>query len=222
MTTNNVVALRPEDYELQFYDSGCRAIEQATRIDEVKTIADKSVAVATYARLSRNLKLEADSKVIRNRAQAKMGKLMLAMRRDGTMASRGYQRNVRDVNITQAIEDIGISRGEAARAVRLAGIPESDLNVRLERMRRAIIDRTASGSDRMIDPPAARRDPPSIDRVVSNTWRFWDRIKNGDEMKKLKEIAANKQHAQRAGIDHLKGSLDKVIVELNKISRRLS
>jgi hypothetical protein len=75
-------------------------------------------------------------------------------------------------------------------------------------------------ADKMIDP-IAEREPPPIDKVVSQTRRFWDRVREGEELAKLREIVAHKKHAEQVGIDHLKSSLSKVIGELEKITRRL-
>jgi hypothetical protein len=98
MSETSVVALTPNEYQLQFYDAGCRAIEQARGVDEVKSIADKSTAVRAYARQVHNFKLEADAWVIRNRAYAKMGRLMGALRAEERLASDWiwHKRSIRE------------------------------------------------------------------------------------------------------------------------------
>jgi hypothetical protein len=220
MSETSVAALRPNEYQLQFYDAGCRAIEQARSVDEVKSIADKSTAVRAYARQVHNFKLEADAWVIRNRAYAKMGKLMGALRAEERSASAHRPKKDIPTENFQKLEDLGVSFKESARATRLAEFSESDLEVKLAHGRALIEAGKKRSSDRMIDP-VVKREPPPIDRIVAQTWRFWDHVREGKELTKLREIVAHKRHAEQAGIGHLKGSLSKVIDELEKIARRL-
>jgi hypothetical protein len=223
--TNEVVRLRSSDYELRFYDSGCKSLAEAATTDEVKDIIDKSVAVQAYARQINNLKLSADAAVIFNRAEQKMGKLMNDLRREGSLAQSGQQDRARrrdsvsEGHTIQTIEDIGISRKQAARCIRLASMGESTFESRLRRMRQNIEEGTSQVT--RIQPPSPPRDPPSIDKVVSKAWHHWDNILEGDEMEKLKEISNHRRHAEQAGIDHLAQSLEKISAELNRIIRRL-
>jgi hypothetical protein len=80
-------------------------------VDEVKAIGDKSVAVRAYARQIHNFKLEADAWVIRNRAHAKMGKLLGALRVAEKLAAAHRPRKG---EIPQTLKDIGVSYKESA------------------------------------------------------------------------------------------------------------
>jgi hypothetical protein len=60
---------------LVHYDAMCREIEAAHRIDEVKDIRDKAVALELYARQAQDLELERKCAAIRYRAERRCGKL---------------------------------------------------------------------------------------------------------------------------------------------------
>jgi N6-adenosine-specific RNA methylase IME4 len=65
------------------YDAACRAIAEAKRVDDVKIIKDKAVAMQAYARQIKNPQLEADAWVIKKRAEDKLGGLSAALEKAG-------------------------------------------------------------------------------------------------------------------------------------------
>jgi hypothetical protein len=65
--------------QLVRYDSMCRAIAECYRVDEVKDIRDKAVALQAYARQAKNLDAERKACVVRMRAERRCGELLAAM-----------------------------------------------------------------------------------------------------------------------------------------------
>jgi hypothetical protein len=58
------------------YDTMCRAIDAAYKVDEVKTIRDQAVALEHYARQAKNTEAERRACEIRLRAERKAGQLL--------------------------------------------------------------------------------------------------------------------------------------------------
>ena len=75
--------------QLMRYDVACRAVAEALRIDEVKDIRDKAVALSVYARQARDGELIAHATAIRKRAERRLGELIEDNRRAGKLAKGG-------------------------------------------------------------------------------------------------------------------------------------
>jgi len=66
--------------EMIRYEAACRAVAESHRVDEAKDIRDKHIAIAMYARQSKNFELEKQAMEIRLRAERKGGQLLIELK----------------------------------------------------------------------------------------------------------------------------------------------
>lgn len=110
--------------ELVRYDAMCRAIDAAHKVDEVKDIRDKAVALEHYARQAQNTDAERRACEIRLRAERKAGKLLAQL-----TPKRGV-RSPEEQSATKgaALDELGISRKQSAQWQKLGAIPQREFD----------------------------------------------------------------------------------------------
>lgn len=155
---------------LALYDAMCKAIEAAHRVDEVKSIHDKALAMEFYAKQAKNTENERKACDVRLRAERKAGQLLKVMAKSKERARPGKPKTSRDVTITlpappATLQDIGISRNQSSRWQRLADVPE-------EKFEKALADPVEKPSTGRIirenPKPAAAAEPKQapIDKTL--------------------------------------------------------
>jgi hypothetical protein len=121
-----LVALAVDEIHLQRYDAACRAIAEATAVDEVKDIRDKATALRAYAKQAKNRQLEIDAAEIRIRAERRLGEV-IAAQRESIGLSKGArnagQKRTRNPDEPATLTEVGIDKHLADRARKLAALP---------------------------------------------------------------------------------------------------
>jgi N6-adenosine-specific RNA methylase IME4 len=120
------------------YDAAHRALAAAVRVDEVKTIRDKAVAMEVYAKQARDSRLLADATAIRERATRRLGELIEIDRKAGKLAKgggdkRSKHRVTKRPADSKSLADQGIDKHLADRARKAAAMPEDKFEARIER-----------------------------------------------------------------------------------------
>jgi hypothetical protein len=153
--------------DLVRYDAMCRAIDAAYKVDEVKDIRDKAVALEHYARQARNTEAEQRACEIRLRAERRAGQLLKkvekakgALRRGNTMSPRGDD--------ASTLANLGVSKKQSSDWQKLADVPDQQFEA-------ALADPTAKPTTAGIIRATAE---PGADPVSTDALWLWGRLKD--------------------------------------------
>jgi hypothetical protein len=194
------------------YDEGCRLIAEAASIDQLKDIADKFEALGRYAKQRRNHKVVADCAAIQNRAEYKMGRLIIAMRSEGTLASVGGRRQPGQ----RTLDELDIPPKVAARAVALAErYTESEFLNKVQQLRERI---ERGGVRRLLVSSHDEDEEPdrSIEKLIQDATRWWTRFLDGPRLEELEEFIDRCQEVDQVLINDLITALEDVASALTR------
>lgn len=112
------------------YEAARTQLAECTRVDECKEWADRSAALASYAKQADDDELEKMARRIRARAIRKVGELL----REIEPATGAHRKSggAPTFSRTDAARDAGISRDQQMQAVRVANVPETDFEQAVE------------------------------------------------------------------------------------------
>jgi len=114
------------------YDEMCRAIAEAYKVDEVKHVRDKAMAIALYAKQANNHEAELQAIQIRVRAERKAGELLKEIpTAQGQRTDLVPPRDEVPSPKHKVLSDLNISRQRAAEWERLANVPDAEFEKHL-------------------------------------------------------------------------------------------
>lgn len=153
--------------ELLRYNAALAAINEATRVDEVKEIRDKAEAVKAYALQIRNVPMLTTAAEVIFRAQVRAGELLIKM---AQTKERGKGRAKKE-SPAATLSDLKISKSQSSRWQSLASLPKKQQEDRRLHFVGRIVS-AADGTGKMQRMEMKRQDEERVKKLKPIEGRF--------------------------------------------------
>jgi len=142
-TEQNALVPAVQETHLIKYDSACRALAEASAVDEVKEVLDQSLKLRLYAKIAENKQMERDAAAIRAWAERRLGEMMAAYAKtfgkakppSGKGQHKTDRRVVSQPDGPATLPEAGIDKNLAHRARKSAKLTQKEFEKRVAEMR---------------------------------------------------------------------------------------
>jgi hypothetical protein len=160
--------------ELALYESARAALAKAVKVDEVKDIRDKAMAMKTYAKRAKDRELEADAFELRARAERRLGQMLEEGKAD--RAQQGGDRAKVSEKRLPTLKEIGVDGNLAHRARSAAAMTEEAFNEMVSEMR-----------ENVLHPLFEERNPYPLTEEQKEEQREERRKRRAEQKKRMKK-----------------------------------
>jgi hypothetical protein len=137
--------------KLTKYDAACRALAEAYRVDEVKDVRDKALAMQIYAKQAKDSELLDHATEIRKRAEIRAGELLREMGE-----RRGGNQTHRDGSLPSN-KEMGITDNQSSRWQQIAALPTDEQEALIEHAKKTAVAAVEKGTKKQKAPRRAAR-----------------------------------------------------------------
>jgi len=130
------------------YEAARFALAEARRVDEVKDIRDKAMAMQEYARQARDTELLQHATEIRLRAERRAGEILAETQKAKPRCSNQHEERLRTATDPPTLAELGLTKTQSARWQQIAALPEDKFEIRVEQAKARVEGVTAGSSHR--------------------------------------------------------------------------
>jgi hypothetical protein len=154
----------PEQGHLIRYEDARKALAACVRVDEVKLIRDRAMALKLYAQQRNDPRLLNDAIRIRMRAERRAGELLIEMKANGQRDNGKGNHKAKSQAVTPLpkLADLGVTKMQASRWMRNAKSPEAEFKRQEEAATKSAIE--------VINYRTKHRKNPSQSASIRSRW----------------------------------------------------